>query len=226
MTARTIAIDGPAGAGKSTVAKLVAKKLGYLYIDTGAMYRTVAYRAIAEGIAFDDNQALSELTNRIRIELANTPDGYKVYCDGQDVSDDIRTPEVSAASSPVSAAFGVRLALVEQQRRMAEHGGVVMDGRDIGTNVLPNADCKIFLTASIEERAKRRTKDLEAKGIKADIRQVADDIRERDQRDSTRANAPLACAPDAFTLDTTDLTIGQVVEAILDLAAQKTGADA
>jgi len=218
MTAKAIAIDGPAGAGKSTVAKLVAKKLGYLYIDTGAMYRTVAYRAIAAGIAFDDDEALSELTNRIKIELANTPDGYKVFCDGEDVSEAIRTPEVSAASSPVSATSGVRKALVAQQRRMAEQGSVVMDGRDIGTNVLPNADCKIFLTASIDERAKRRTKDLEAKGIAADIRQVAADILERDQRDSTRANAPLACASDAFTLDTSDLSIDQVVETILSLA--------
>ena len=157
---KIIAIDGPAGAGKSTVAKQLAKNLGYLYIDTGAMYRTVALAAIEQNIAFDDAEKLTEIAGSIVIDLKSTADGYQVLLDGRDVSSDIRLPQVGAAASPVSAVQGVREHLVAQQQRLAAAGRVIMDGRDIGTVVLPNADLKIFLTASIEERAKSRFLEL------------------------------------------------------------------
>ena len=223
MTAKIIAIDGPAGAGKSTIAKLAAKRLGYLYIDTGAMYRVVALCAIREGVAFDDEEGLGKIAGRIKIELRHDGDVYQVFCDGEDVSAAIRAPEVSAAASPVSAARPVREALVAQQRALAARDGVVLDGRDIGTYVFPNADCKIFLTAGLEERAARRAKELRGKGYPADIETVALQLRERDERDSGRAHAPLRKAEDAFELDSTFLGIEQVVEKVLALARGERG---
>ncbi|MCL2677949.1 MAG: (d)CMP kinase [Clostridiales bacterium] len=218
MTARIIAIDGPAGAGKSTIAKLAAKRLGYLYIDTGAMYRVVALCAIREGVAFGDEAALGKIAARVKIELRHEGDLCRVFCDGEDVSAAIRTPEVSAAASPVSAVRPVREALVAQQRALAATGGVVMDGRDIGTYVFPGADCKIFLTAGLTERAARRAKELEEKGYPAEAGAVALELLQRDARDSGRALAPLCKAEDAFELDSTELSIGQVVEKVLALA--------
>ena len=218
MTARIIAIDGPAGAGKSTIAKLVAKKLHYLYIDTGAMYRVVALCAIREGVAFGDEEGLGKIAAGIKIELHHGENAYEVFCDGEDVSAAIRTPEVSAAASPVSAARPVREALVARQRELAAQGGVVLDGRDIGTYVFPNADCKIFLTAGLGERAARRAGELREKGYPADLETVALQLRERDERDSGRAHAPLRKAEDAFELDSTFLSIEQVVEKVLALA--------
>lgn len=218
MRAKQIAIDGPAGAGKSTVARLVAEKMDYLYIDTGAMYRTVALLAIRRGIAFDDEAALTDIAKTVEIVLQNKDEYYYVFCDGEDVTTEIRRPDVGSAASPVSAVAGVREALVAQQQHMAEQGGVVMDGRDIGTKVLPNADCKIFLTAPLEVRAKRRTDELVAKGIAADYQQILDDMAERDYRDSHRQHSPLCQAEDAYYLDTADLNIDQVVEKIICLA--------
>ena len=220
MTARQIAIDGPAGAGKSTVAKLVAAALGYLYIDTGAMYRAVALAALRRGIAVDDAPALTKLAQEISIELENEAGDYRVYCDGEDVSAAIRTAEVGNAASPVSAVPGVREALVAAQQRLGARGCVVMDGRDIGTKVLPQAECKVFLTASIEERARRRALELAAKGQDADIEQVRRDMEERDARDSSRAHSPLLQAADAVLLDSSDMTIKQVVEHVLQLAGR------
>ncbi len=223
MRVKSIAIDGPAGAGKSTVAKLVAKKLAYLYVDTGAMYRAIAYKALKKGIAFSDEEALSHLARNCELLLKDEDTEYKVFCDGEDISSQIRLPQVGAAASPVSAVAGVRLALVDQQKKMAETNNVVMDGRDIGTVVLPHSQCKIFLTASLGERAKRRTKDLEAKGIQADINKVREEIAERDERDSSRANSPLKKADDAILLDTTNLTIEETAKRIIEIAKASEG---
>ena len=218
MTANIIAIDGPAGAGKSTVAKIIAKKLNYTYIDTGAMYRVCALCAINNGIAFDDEEKLGEIASSIVITLGDYNGIYKVFCNGQDVSTQIRTPEVSAAASPVSAVISVRKALVEQQRQMAKMGGVVMDGRDIGTVIFPNADCKIYLTATPEERARRRYLEFLAKGYGTTFEKVLEELNERDYRDSHREYAPLKQAEDAVLLDSTDLTIEEVVNEILKIA--------
>ncbi len=218
MIAKQIAIDGPAGAGKSTVAKMLAAKLGYLYIDTGAMYRSIAWLALQKGIRMDNDDALCQLAEKTEIRLANLADGYHVYCNGQDISQEIRQPAVGDAASPVSAVAGVRQALVAQQRIMAGQGGVVMDGRDIGTVVLPDADCKIFLTAPLAVRAERRAQELRDKGLPIDLPQLTADIAARDHRDSTRANSPLTQAPDAIYVDTGDMDIAQVVAHLATLA--------
>ena len=220
MTASQIAIDGPAGAGKSTVAKLVADRLGYLYIDTGAMYRAVALIALRRGLALEDAPALTKLAQEIQIDLVNEGGGCRVYCDGEDVSTAIRTAEVGNAASPVSAVPGVREALVTQQQRLGESGCVVMDGRDIGTKVLPRSPCKIFLIASPAERVRRRALELAATGQDVDVEQVRRDMEERDARDSSRAHSPLVQATDAVLLDTSDLTIEQAVQKILQLAGR------
>lgn len=214
---KIIAIDGPAGAGKSTVAKQLAKDLNYLYIDTGAMYRTVALKAIEDGVDFADAAALTKIAAEMVIDLKSTPEDYYVYMDGRDVSSDIRLPEVGAAASPVSAVAGVREHLVAQQRRLAAAGNVIMDGRDIGTVVLPNADLKIFLTASIEERAKRRFLELQAKGIDTDLDTVQRDIAERDYRDSHREHSPLRQAEDAVLLNTDNLSVAEVLAKITEM---------
>lgn len=223
MTGKAIAIDGPAGAGKSTIAKLVAKKLGYLYIDTGAMYRAVAWKALQAGVAFEDERGLGRLAQECELVLKDEESGYKVFCDGVDISEAIRTPQVGAAASPVSAVGEVRTSLVAQQRRMASQYDVVMDGRDIGTKVLPDAACKVFLTASLAERARRRTEDLSQKGHDVNFEEVKRDIEERDARDSSRSNSPLVQAEDGILLDSTNLTIEQVVAEILTLAKEEKG---
>ena len=211
-----VAIDGPAGAGKSTIAKLVAEKLGYAYIDTGAMYRSVALKFLQTGKDFDED-FISELARTMVIEFKPEASVNRVFVDGQEVTDAIRSAEVTANVSRVAAIGAVREAMVAQQRRMGESGGVLMDGRDIGTVVFPNAQLKIFLTATVEERAMRRYKELIAKGQQVDLAQLKEDIASRDKQDSERAISPLRQAEDAFLLDTSYMNIDQVTAKILQL---------
>ncbi|MBX9878306.1 MAG: (d)CMP kinase [Candidatus Obscuribacterales bacterium] len=219
-----IAIDGPAGAGKSTVAQMVAQKLQYLYLDTGAMYRAVTYLVVKRGVNPDDENAVTETARQADIELKSSVDGSgkpRVFVNGEEITDKIRTREISNLVSPLSAIASVRSILVDQQRKLAAGGKVVLDGRDIGTVVLPNADVKIFLTASSEERARRRLKDLEKSGETADFQELLAEIEARDKRDSTREVAPLKVADGGIVVDTDSLTIDQVVGKILDICATK-----
>jgi cytidylate kinase len=220
-----VAIDGPAGAGKSTVARRVAHRLRYVYIDTGAMYRSVALLALRRGLPWDDGDALAELAQALDFEFEPATDPgvpARLSVNGEDVSDAIRTPEISRGSSLVSRFPGVREALVEQQRRMGEGGGVVMEGRDIGTVVFPQAGVKIFLTATIEERARRRTQELRGRGQAADAEEVRREVLERDRQDSEREHSPLRRAEDAVEVLTDGLTIEQVVDRIATLVAERT----
>lgn len=209
-----VAIDGPAGAGKSTVAQLAAKKLGYTYIDTGAMYRAVAWKTLQQGKKVTDELIIAVVKD-IDVNLQYQDGKTTVTVDGTDVTGQIRTPEVSAIVSQVAALGPVREKMVDLQRKMGERGCVLMDGRDIATNVLPNADVKIFLTASIEERARRRHKELTEKGYEIDMEKMKADIAARDKADSEREISPLVQAEDATLLDTTGLSIDEVVERIL-----------
>ena len=215
-----VAIDGPAGAGKSTIAKLVAEKLGYAYIDTGAMYRSVAWKFLQTGKGFDE-ALISTLAKTMVIEFKPEASVNRVFVDGAEVTDAIRSAEVTANVSRVAAIGAVREAMVAQQRRMGESGGVLMDGRDIGTVVFPNAQLKIFLTASVEERALRRYKELMAKGQDVDLAQLKEDIASRDKQDSERAISPLRQAEDALLLDTSYMNIEQVTAKILHLVEEK-----
>ncbi len=215
----TIAIDGPAGAGKSTLARRLASRLGFLYIDTGAMYRAVALWARRLGVSWNDAHRLEQLARESRIEL--TPEG-KVLLNGEDVSTDIRDPEISEGASRVSAIPGVRRALVEKQQQMGRDSSVVMEGRDIGTVVFPNAEVKIYLDATPEERTRRRLKDLAARGAPAGFDQVLAEIQRRDQRDSTRADSPLCQAPDAIYLDSTGMNEDEVEQALLKIVRERT----
>ena len=213
-----VAIDGPSGAGKSTIAKIVAKTVGFSCLDTGAMFRSIAVLALEKGISLDDDAALGDLATKNEIAFTfddNEERAQHVFIAGKEVTSAIRTAEVDKAVSPVSAAPSVRAALLEQQRRIGNAGNYVVEGRDIGTTVFPQAEVKIFLTASAEERARRRVSQNEARGIgSVDYEEVLADIIRRDQADSTRAVSPLRQAEDAYLLDSSDLTIDQVVEAI------------
>lgn len=215
-----VAIDGPAGAGKSTIAKLVAEKLGYAYIDTGAMYRSVAWKFLQTGKVFDEAY-ISELAKTMVIEFKPEANINRVFVDGVEVTGAIRSAEVTANVSRVAAIGDVREAMVEQQRRMGEAGGVLMDGRDIGTVVFPHAQLKIFLTASVEERAMRRYKELVAKGEQVDLAQLQKDIASRDKQDSERDISPLCQAEDALLLDTSNMNIQQVTDKILTLVEER-----
>lgn len=215
----TIAIDGPAGAGKSTLARRLAERLGFLYIDTGAMYRAVALSARRLGIAWDDAPRLEMLARESRIELLS---GGRVLLNGEDISEAIREPEISEGASRVSAVAGVRRALVEKQQQMGREASVVMEGRDIGTVVFPGAEVKIYLDAKPEERTRRRLKDLAARGVRAEFAQVLGEIQRRDQRDSTRADSPLRQAPDAIYVDSTSMTEDEVEQALLKIVRDRT----
>ncbi|WP_033828533.1 (d)CMP kinase [Bacillus andreraoultii] len=219
----SIAIDGPAAAGKSTVAKIVAKRLSYIYIDTGAMYRAITWKAMKHHIDLENEQALFNLLKKTEIVLKKTDKGQSVYVDGQDVTNDIRLPDVSNHVSIVSKHESIRKEMVARQKLLASDGGVVMDGRDIGTHVLPNAEVKIFLKASVDERAKRRHEENMKKRIPSDLEQIKSDIAKRDKLDSERKIAPLRKAHDAIEIDTTSLSIEQVVNQIMTLVSERIG---
>lgn len=215
MKKLVVAIDGPAGAGKSTVAQMAAKELGFTYIDTGAMYRAVAWKSLRQGKAVTDD-LINDVVKDIDIVLDYKDGKTRVFVDGTEVTAEIRTPEVTGIVSQVAALGPVRERLTDLQRKMAAQGSVIMDGRDIATNVLPNADIKIFLTASIEERADRRYKEMKAKGYDVDLKKLQEEIAARDKADSEREISPLVQAEDAELLDTSDMSIEEVVKAILD----------
>lgn len=212
-----IAIDGPAGAGKSTIAKTISKELGIIYLDTGAMYRAVALKAIISGLDTTDEKRISELVKDIDIRIEYHGNEQKIFLDGRDVTGEIRTAEVSIGASNVAVYPAVRMKLVELQREIAAQNNVVMDGRDIGTYVLPNAKYKFFLTASLEERAKRRHEEMIRNGLSGvTLDDVQKDIEYRDNNDSKRAFAPLSRAQDAIEIDTTYMNPGEVVNMILN----------
>jgi CMP/dCMP kinase len=210
-----IAIDGPSGAGKSTAGRALASRLGYVFLDTGSMYRTLALLALRRGVALDATEDLAALARAARIELA--PGGDAVSLDGEDVTAAIRSREVSAAASKVSVHPAVRREMVARQREMGRRGGVVLDGRDIGTAVFPDADVKFYVDADPAQRARRRHEELAAAGIESELRAIEDDIRQRDQADSTRTDSPLTRAADAVHVDTTDLPPEKVVERMVEV---------
>ena len=221
----SIAIDGPAGAGKSTIAKRLAKELGYYYVDTGAIYRTVAYFMDLLGIAPKDIDGVSRYIDELNVEIEYDEDGLQhMIMNGMDVTGDIRTQDISQKASLISAHAVVRDMLLDMQRDVAKKHNVIMDGRDIGTVVLPRANVKIFLTASVEVRAQRRHLELQAKGAKDSYEKVLADIKQRDHQDTTREIAPLKQAKDAVLVDSTDLDVEAVVEKIRGIVAEKVGA--
>ncbi len=222
-----VAIDGPAGSGKTTTARSVAKRLEFVHIDTGAMYRAVTLQALREVVDLSSDDELTDVAARAEIDLTRGDDGEpRVLLNGEDVTGDIRSPEVDLRVSRVSEVAGVRKHVVARQREMSEHENVVMEGRDIGTVVFPDAEVKIYLVAALEERARRRQKELALRGINHELGEVMADLERRDQHDSTRAVAPLKPAPDAQWLDTTGLTVERQIDAVVErvMARQRQGA--
>jgi cytidylate kinase len=224
MNKLIIAIDGPVGSGKSTLARRVAKLMGYAYIDTGAMYRALALKALRCGLSLDATDHLVALARETRIDLRAQDGTQRVFLDGEDVTAAIRTPEVSQGASKIAVVGGVRQVLVAEQRRAGEQGGVVMEGRDIGSVVFPDAGLKIFLTASPEVRADRRWREHQQKGEAIDLARTLEEIRERDQRDRERSTSPLVRAPDAVVVDSTAMEPEEVARLVVMLAkGQSTG---
>ena len=220
-----VAIDGPAGAGKSTVAREVARRLGAAYLDTGAMYRALTLLAVRRGVAASDGEALVALARQHPVEIVPTGDGDRVFVDGEDVTAEIRTPEVAALVSEVSAHPGVREQMVAAQRALMSRGDWVSDGRDVGSTVWPDAEVKVFLTASPEERARRRCAELAARGMELDEAQVLADVRRRDQLDTTREASPLRVADGAVVIDSSDLDARDVADRVMSLVAALVGGD-
>ena len=216
-----VAIDGPVGAGKSSIAKECAKRLGFIYVDTGAMYRCIGLFCDRNGVDMNDPVRVSAALSHISLDVKIKDGTQHIYLNGYDVSDEIRLPEISMAASKVSAIPAVRAFLLQLQRDMAESRDVIMDGRDIGTVVLPNATVKIYLTADAEVRAKRRYDEYRAKGMDCDYEEILNTVKKRDMQDMTRAIAPLKQADDAVLLDTSDLSIEEVVDRILEICAEK-----
>lgn len=218
---RALAIDGPAGAGKSTIARAVSRELGWIYVDTGAMFRAVALFFLREGISADDAGGIRERIGGVNVTLGHENGEQQVFLNGENVTGLIRTEEVGNMASACSVYPEVRQKLLELQRSLAEQQPVVMDGRDIGTVVLPDADTKVYLTASVEVRARRRFKELMEKGAACDIAEIEKDIRERDWRDMHRETAPLKQAEDAVLVDSSDMTAAEVTEQILSLVRRE-----
>jgi cytidylate kinase len=216
-----IAIDGPSGAGKSTLGRMIAREMGYLYIDTGAMYRAVALAVIESKVGLNDSQRVAAVAEGADIKLEGDPDSLRVSLNGRDISEEIRTEEVSHASSVISTIPEVRRTLVERQRRMGSHGRVVLDGRDIGTVVFPNADVKFFLTAQPQERASRRFREDRLRERDVTFEETFTDITARDQRDSTREDSPLAIADNAVVIDSTELSIEEVADRMLAVIRER-----
>lgn len=215
-----VTVDGPAGSGKSTIAKIIAKKYGFTYLDTGAMYRMIALYALENSIDLQDSKAIETMLKNTKLDIV----GNQFFLNGKDVSGEIRTPRVSAIVSPVSAIKEVRVKLVDLQREISKGKSVILDGRDIGTVVFPSGDVKIYLVASPEERAKRRLKEYEEKGVEADYESVLASIKERDFIDSTRKESPLKKAEDAHEIDSSTMSIDEVVEVISKYIDEKIGA--
>ena len=216
-----VAIDGPASSGKSTISKWIAKETGFLYLDTGAMYRATTLAFLRNNISVDDASAIDELLENLVISFKNTEDGQLVFLNGEDVTREIRDLEVTRNVSEVSAIKAVRVKLVQMQREIAENHSIIMDGRDIGTVVLPNAELKIFLVASVKERALRRFRENQEKGIELSLEKLEEEIAHRDFLDSTRKESPLKKADDAIEIDTTSLSIQEVVSKITNLIQEK-----
>jgi len=216
-----IAIDGPAGSGKSSTAKAVAARLGAVYLDTGAMYRAVTLKALRKGIAYTDDEALAAVMRETEIAFEGTPPNTRIIMDGEDVSGQVRSDEVTKNVSDYCARDVVRKSLVDQQRKIAAGHTVVCEGRDICTVVFPNAEVKIYMTASAEERAKRRRKDFAAMGINKSLEELISDIEARDRKDSTRSNSPLTKADGAVEMDTTGMTLDGQIDFIVGLAVKK-----
>jgi cytidylate kinase len=214
-TMYNIAIDGPAGAGKSTIAKLVAKKLGFIYVDTGSMYRTLALACIRAGVSAEEKDKVVDVCNSVQVSLEYVDGNQVVRLNGEDVSGYIRNEEVGNMTSAIAVYEPVREILVKMQQKIATEQDLVMDGRDIGSVVLPNANLKIYLTASVETRARRRYKELVEKGVECDINEIAKDIEDRDYRDMHREVSPLTQTEDAVLVDSSDMTIDEVVEKII-----------
>ena len=216
-----VAIDGPASSGKSTISKLIAKKTNFLYLDTGAMYRATTLAFLRNNISVDDEKAIEKLLDNLDISFKNTEDGQLVFLNGDDVTREIRDLEVTRNVSEISAIKAVRVKLVQMQRELAENHSIIMDGRDIGTVVLPNAELKIFLVASVKERALRRYRENQEKGIELSLEKLEEEIAHRDFLDSTRKESPLKKADDAIEIDTTSLSIQEVVSKITNLIQEK-----
>ncbi|MFA5393056.1 MAG: (d)CMP kinase [Candidatus Ratteibacteria bacterium] len=212
-----IAIDGPAGAGKSTVAKALAQKLGFFYLDTGALYRTLTYKALQKGLDLENEKTLAALAHATKIDLQDKVDGLHVFMDDQEVTDQIRTPEVTRSTFYIARSPEVRQAILPLQRKFGERANLVVEGRDTTTVVFPNATLKIYLDANLGTRAKRRGKDLTKAGVEQSITKIAEEVAERDNHDRSRSVAPLRQAEDAFYLDTTNLSITEVVERLASL---------
>ncbi len=217
----TIAIDGPSGAGKSTVARALAKRLGYIYIDTGAMYRSVALRVKEKSISPEDELALSRLASSLHITLTPESEQIRVFCDGQDVTEAIRTPGISRLASDISKQKGVREALVRMQREMGKEGGVILEGRDIGTVVFPDAEVKFYLDAESDERARRRYDEMVERGVRVDFKKTQEELMQRDHNDMHRAHSPLKKANDAVYIDSTYRSVEEIVEEMIRIVKSR-----